>query len=428
MNTIPGAPVVPGSAMTAASPLDLPFVRSQFPVLAGDWVFFDNAGGSQTLQGVADYLRDYLLTSNVQLGASYAVSQQATERVAKAAQGVATLVNAADPSEVVMGGSTSLLLRILSLSLGQTLVAGDEVIVTNCDHEANIGCWLDLQQRGISIKVWKLRPDTLEFDLADLDALMTSRTRLVAVTHASNILGTLNPVRAIADYVHDRGALLCVDGVAYAPHRLVDVQALDVDFYVFSFYKVYGPHYAVLYGKREHLVRMPGINHFFIDGEQTPYKFQPGNVNFELSYSMLGLCDYLRDLAHHHCGAQAAPDLRTQMVQAFDQIALHEEALGDRLLQYLTQKPNVRIIGYPTADPQRRVPTISFVVDGVDSSTIPPLVDPHHIGIRYGDFYARRLMDDLDLAAQNGVVRVSMVHYNTLEEVDRLIEVFEKIF
>ncbi|MBD1910633.1 MULTISPECIES: cysteine desulfurase-like protein [unclassified Leptolyngbya] len=411
--------------MTA--PLQLDFVRSHFPSLAGDWIFFDNAGGSQTLQGVVDRLSEYLLTSNVQLGASYAVSQQATERVAKAAQGIATLVNATHPSEVVMGSSTSLLLRILSLSLGHTFEPGDEVVVTNCDHEANIGCWLDLQKRGVKINVWKIRPDTLQFDLADLEALMTPRTRLVAVTHASNILGTLNPVRAIADLVHAHGALICVDGVAYAPHRLVDVQALDVDFYVFSFYKVYGPHYAVMYGKREHLVKMPGINHFFIDGEQTPYKFQPGNVNFELSYSMLGLCDYLSAVAQHHEGDKAASDLRTQMVQAFERIAQYEEVLGDRLLSYLAQKPHVRIIGHPTANRELRVPTISFVVDGVDSSTIPSQVDPHHIGIRYGDFYARRLMDDLGFTAQNGVVRVSMVHYNTLEEVDRLIEVFETV-
>lgn len=411
--------------MTASLQLD--FVRSHFPSLSGDWIFLDNAGGSQTLQGVVERLSEYLLTSNVQLGASYAVSQQATERVAKAAQGVATLVNAHHPGEVVMGSSTSLLLRILSLSLGQTFEPGDEVIVTNCDHEANVGCWLDLQKRGVEIKVWKIRPDTLQFDLRDLEALMTPRTRLVAITHASNILGTLNPVRAIADLVHAHGAMICVDGVAYAPHRLVDVQALDVDFYVFSFYKVYGPHYAVMYGKRKHLVKMPGINHFFIDGEQTPYKFQPGNVNFELSYSMLGLCDYLSAVAKQHEGDKAAPDLRTQMVQAFDRIAQHEEVLGDRLLNCLTQKPNVRIIGHPTGDRELRVPTISFVVEGVDSSTIPSQVDPHYIGIRYGDFYARRLMDDLGLTAQSGVVRVSMVHYNTLEEVDRLIEVFERI-
>ncbi|MEO1211329.1 MAG: cysteine desulfurase-like protein [Cyanobacteria bacterium J06638_20] len=408
--------------------LDSGFVRQQFPALAGDWVFFDNAGGSQTLQSVVDRLSDYLLTSNVQLGASYDMSQKAGERVAEGAQAIATLVNAADPSEVVMGSSTSLLFRILALCLGQTFELGDEVIVTNCDHEANIGCWVELKERGITVKFWSINPETLELDLADLEPLMTPRTRLVAVTHTSNILGTINSIRAIADFVHERGALICVDGVAYAPHRLVDVQALDVDFYAFSFYKVYGPHYAVLYGKRDWLVRLPRFNHFFIDGEQTPYKFQPGNVNFELSYSMLGLCDYLSAFARTHEGDAVSPDLRGQMEQSFERISQYEEALSDRLLCYLTQKPNVQILGTQTSDRTQRVPTISFVVNGVDSSTIPTKVDTHKIGIRYGDFYACRLIDDLGLSTKNGVVRVSMVHYNTLEEVDRLIQVFETLF
>lgn len=415
------------SAPFTSPALSLDFVRQQFPALAGDWVFFDNAGGSQTLKRVSDRLQDYLLTSNVQLGASYDVSQQASQRVAEATQGVATLLNAADPSEVVMGGSTSLLLRILALCLGQTFAPGDEVVVTNADHEANIAGWMALRSRGITVKVWPINPNTLTLDLVDLEPLMTARTRLVALTHTSNILGSITPIRAIADFVHQHGAMICVDGVAYAPHRLVDVQALDVDFYAFSFYKVYGPHYAVLYGKREHLVQMPGFNHFFIDGEQTPYKFQPGNVNFELAYSLLGLCDYLRDVAIHHDANAASLPLRQQMAQAFERISVHEEQLSDRLLAYLRQKPNVRILGDMTGDRHQRVPTLSFVVDGVDSSTLPPQVDPHQIGIRYGDFYARRLIDALDLTAQNGVVRVSMVHYNTLDEVDRLIQVFETL-
>ncbi|MBD3881543.1 cysteine desulfurase-like protein [Phormidium tenue FACHB-886] len=408
-------------------PLQLEYVRQQFPALAGDWVFFDNAGGSQTLRQVVDRISEFLLTSDVQLGASYGVSQLAGDRVLKARQAAATFINAADSTEVVMGHSTSLLLRLLSICLGQTWQPGDEVIVTNSDHEANVSPWVDLQRQGIVVKTWKLNPVTLEFDLADLAPLLTPRTRLVAMTHASNILGTLNSLREVADLVHAQGAMLCVDGVGYAAHRLIDVQAWDVDFYVFSFYKVYGAHHALLYGKRQHLLEMPGINHYFIEDNDLPYKFQPGNVNFELSYSVLGLCDYLSDLAKRHTGTAIAPTLRGQLAQAFDLISDHEEAIGDRLLQYLQQKPKVQIIGHPQADRHKRVPTISFVVDGIDSATIPPQVDPHHIGIRYGDFYAKRLIQDLDLVPQNGVVRVSMVHYNTIEEVDRLIECLDRI-
>ena len=405
--------------------LQLDFVRSQFPALAGDWTFFDNAGGSQTLKPVVDRISEYLLTSDVQLGASYAVSQLAGDRVSKAAQGVATLMNASDPTEVVMGSSTSLLLRILALCLAQTFAPGDEIIVTNCDHEANISPWLDLQRQGVVVKFWRLNPETLELHLEDLELLLSDRTRLVALTHASNILGTINAIRAVCDRVHAQGGLVCVDGVGYAAHRLVDVQAFDVDFYAFSFYKTYGSHYAVLYGRQQLLASLPNFNHYFI--QDSPYKFQPGNVNFELSYGMLGLCDYLSEIAQRH-SSETAPDLRSQMHQAFSLIAEHEEDLSDRLLQFLRSKANVRIIGSELADRSRRVPTLSFVVAGMDSASIPIQVDPHRIAIRYGDFYAKRLIEDLGLAPQNGVVRVSMVHYNTLEEVDRLIAILDRLF
>lgn len=408
--------------------LNLDKVRQYFPALAGEWTFFDNAGGSQTLKKVVDRISEYLLSSDVQLGASYAVSELAGERLALATKGMATLINANSFKEVVMGPSTTMMLKVLSISLGQTFMPGDEIIVTNCDHESNIGAWVALEKQGMKVKVWQIRPDTLELDLADLELLMSERTKLVALTHASNVLGTINPIKEIAAFVHDRNAMICVDGVAYAPHRLVDVQDLDVDFYTLSCYKVYGPHHALLYGKEEHLLRLPGLNHYFIEQTDIPYKFQLGNVNFELSYGMLGLCDYLSELAQLHYGNQTAPDLRNQMVQAFDLISIHEEKISDRLLNYLNSKSNVRVIGQSKADRRFRVPTISFVVDGMNSSIIPAKIDQHYIGIRYGDFYAKRLIEYLGLASQGGIVRVSMVHYNTLEEVNSLIEAFEQIF
>lgn len=403
------------------------FVRQQFPSLAGDWAFFDNAGGSQTLKQVVERISEYLLTSDVQLGASYAVSHLASDRVAQAARAMARLVNAKSASEVVMGPSTTMMIRILALCIVQTWQPGDEVVVTNCDHEANIGAWVDLEKQGIKIKFWRINPETFQLELEDLRQLLSEKTRLVAFTHASNILGTINPVKEISQIAHQHGAMVCVDGVAYAPHRLIDVQDLDVDFYTFSFYKVYGPHYALLYGKQEHLSRMPGINHYFIENTDIPYKFQPGNVNFELSYGMLGLADYLSELAQFKHPDKTG-DLRSQMVQAYDLISLQEEVIGDRLLKYLVSKSNVRIIGQPEANRAVRVPTISFVVEGMNSEAITLEVDKHHIGIRFGDFYAKRLIDYLGLAQQGGVVRVSMVHYNTLAEVDRLIQAFEQIF
>jgi cysteine desulfurase family protein (TIGR01976 family) len=408
--------------------MDIDFVRQQFPALCGEWVFLDNAGGSQTLEQVADRIRDYLLTSNVQLGASYDVSRLSGERVETGIQAVAKMINARDKRGVILGPSTSMLLRNLSQSLVQILNPGDEIIVTDCDHEANIGCWRSLGPRGITIKEWKLNPETLDLHLEDLDKLLTPKTRLVALTHASNILGTINPIKDIAAFVHERGAMVCIDGVAYAPHRQVDVQDLDVDFYAFSFYKVYGPHYSLLYGKKSILETMPGINHFFLEDE-IPYKFQPGNVNYELSYGLLGVTDYFLRFAKEHGNKKAVKkgDIRSAVAFSYERFAPHEEELAARLLDFLNTRPNVRIIGRVEADRHVRVPTISFVVDGMNSSEIPPEVDKHKIAIRYGDFYARRLIEKLGLAPRDGVIRVSMVHYNTIEEVDRLVEVLDKL-
>lgn len=407
--------------------LDLDYVRAYFPALGGDWIFFDNAGGSQILQPVVERITEFVYTSNVQLGASYEVSQTATARVAQGEQAMATFINAASPAEVVLGPSTSALFRILAHCLGQGLQPGDEVIVTNCDHEANITPWMALQAQGVVIKMWSVNPATLQLDLADLDALLTPKTKLVAVTHVSNVLGTLNPIRQIADRVHANGTLICVDGVAYAPHRRVDVQALDVDFYAFSLYKVYGPHLALLYGKQEQLLALPGYNHAFIEETAIPYKFQPGGTSYELSYSVVGILEYYQRLAYHHWGDRTAALLSDQLDQAHALIQDHEVVLSERLLSFLQSKSGVRIIGTPEADPAHRVPTISFTVDGKSSAHIPPQIDRHQIGIRYGHFYAKRLIEDLGLAAQAGVVRVSMVHYNTLAECDRLIALLDPL-
>ena len=408
--------------------LNIEWVRQHFPALSGDWVFFDNAGGSQILQPVVDRINKYLLTSNVQHGASYSISQLAQERLAEATRAMAAFINAKNPSEVIMGSSTTMLIRILSICLGNWFKPGDEIIVTNCDHEANIGPWVDLEKQGLKIKFWQINPESLELHLDDLAPLMNKRTRLVAMTHVSNILGTINPIKNITEFVHDHGALICVDGVAYAPHRKIDVQALNVDFYAFSCYKVFGPHHAVMFGKHELLLELPGFNHYFVDSTNIPYKFQPGSVNYELSYGMLGLIDYLDELAVLHSNHQILDDLSKRITYTFELITEYEEFIGARLLDYLNSTPNVHLVGHQTADSQVRVPTISFTVDKMNSASIPPEVDKHNIGIRYGDFHSKRFIKDLGLAENSGVVRVSMAHYNTTEEVDRLIDVFDKIF
>lgn len=403
--------------------MDTASIRKQFAGLESDWALFDNAGGSQTLRAVVRRIAQYFETSNVQHGASYATSRQAVACVRQAREGMATWVNAADASEVVLGPSTTQLMRTLAESLGRTLRPGDEIIVTNVDHEANIGPWAELERLGATVKFWRIDREALRLRLEDLDALMSDRTRLVAFTHASNVLGRIHPVREFTTFIRERGALSCVDGVAFAPHRAVDVQAFGADFYALSFYKVFGPHMAMLYGRRDLLLELPGVNHFFIAQDDLPYKFQPGNANFELSAGLMGLWDYV-DAVSGWIGAEG--DRRARLKKVFEAFALREEFLAERLLRFLRDREGVRILGPRDSDARQRVCTISFVADGRRSSEIVRATDEARVGIRFGDFYARRLVEDLGLRGQDGVVRASLLHYNTEEEVDRLIAALDR--
>ena len=405
-------------------PLDLAAIRREFPALNDSVAYLDNAGGSQVLRRVADRVHEYLLTSSVQLGASYRQSQLAGERVLAARRAVAELINAPHDDEVVMGSATTALMYLLTQALLPGIRPGDEIIVTQSDHEANIGGWMRLAQAGATVRIWQINPDSLELDIEELQRLLSPRVRWVAMTWASNILGTINPVPQIARLVHAAGGRLCVDAVAYAPHRLIDVQASGADVLAFSFYKVFGPHYAVLWGRRELLLSLPSLNHYFIGPQDIPYKLQPGNVNFELSYGCIGIHEYLRDTGS---ALGAVGSNRQRMQAAFDAFARHEDALAERLLAWLRASRAVRIIGRNKVKDAGRVPTVSFVVSGVQSQSIVQHVDAHGIGIRFGDFYARRLIEALGLAAQGGVIRVSMAHYNSAAEIDRLIQVLDQV-
>jgi selenocysteine lyase/cysteine desulfurase len=227
--------------------------------------------------------------------------------------------------------------------------------------------------------------------------------------------------------VHEAAALFCVDGVAYAPHRLIDVQKFDADFYVFSSYKVYGPHLGVMYGKYELLGEMDGINHYFIAKDEVPYKFQPGNLNYELTYSLLGITDYFKNLHDYHFPYVKDLDKRDKYKKSFELIAEHEQHLAKTLLDYLKSKKDIRIIGHEDGDMTKRVSTVSFIHNKFKSSELVEKVDRYRIGIRFGDFYAKKIIIDLGLVEKDGVIRVSMVHYNTFEELSTLIKAFEYI-
>ena len=410
--------------MPVTKTLDLDFVRSQFPGLSRGWTLFDNAGGSQILSGAVERITSFLYEKNVQIGGSYAVSQEAARALYEARTAAMHLVNASRPEEIVFGPSTTGLLQNLARAMQSQLQPGDEIVVTVSDHESNIGPWDRLQERGIVLRFWPLDTARMELSLDDLAPLMNDRTRLVCVTHVSNILGAINPIRAIADFVHARGAKLCVDAVAYAPHRAVDVQAFDADYYVFSLYKTYGPHYALMYGKYALLAELDTLYHYFYGKDKVPGKLEPGNPNYELAYSTCGIVDYLAEL-----GARAGEtgDTRARIVAAYDAIAAQEDLLTERLLGWLRGRNDCTIIGKTSNADGTRIPTIAFRFDGRDAAEICKAMDEEKIAIRFGDFHSRRLAEYLDVTDRGGMLRVSMVHYNTLEEVDRLTAALERI-
>jgi cysteine desulfurase family protein (TIGR01976 family) len=404
--------------------LDLDYVRSQFPGLSRGWTFFDNAGGSQILKSAVERMNTFLYEKNVQIGGSYEVSQAAAAALYEARTAAMHLVNANRPEEIVFGNSTTALLQNLARAMHSQLSPGDEIIITVSDHESNIGPWDRLQERGVVLKIWPLNKETLTLDLADLGDLMTEKTRLVCVTHCSNLLGSINPIREIADFVHARGAKICVDAVAYAPHRAVDVQAFDVDYYVFSLYKTYGPHYALMYGKYDLLLALDPLYHYFYGYDKVPGKLEPGNPNYELAYSTCGIVDYLVSLGEQ---AGETGSVRQKIEAAYRAITAQEDALTERLLTYLRSRNDCMIVGQSVNRESHRVPTIAFRFDGREAADLCKAMDAEKIAMRFGDFHSRRLAEYLGLTDHGGMLRVSMVHYNTIEEVDRFTAAFDRI-
>lgn len=408
--------------MTAA--LDHAAARACFPGLDGPDALLDNAGGSQVPYHVGDGMREYTRRTYVQLGADYRTSRLADATVDAARDVCRTLVNAGATGEIVLGPSTSALCAMLADAHARAPIPGrDEVVVCDAGHEANIGPWVRLQERGFTVRWWKVDPDTQELRLEDLDAVLSERTRVVAVCHVSNLLGQIEDVRAVAQRARAVGARVVVDGVAFAPHRAIDVRALDADFYVFSTYKVYGPHMAVMFGRHDAWEGLPGPNHFFVPPDAVPYRFELGGPNHEGCAGLLGTRDYLAAVAG------VAPDRwdRAAVEGAFERFRTWEQAPMERMVDWVAARDDVRWVGPATADSTVRVPTISFVHDSLRSRDIVLACNERGHGIRYGHFYAHRLATALGLDPDDGVVRTSLVHYSTVDEVDRLCAALDDV-
>ncbi len=406
-------------------PFDVDFARGHFPLLSGGWALFENAGGTLAAKSVIERARAYIAETHVQPGAAYEASARASERMDEGQRLMAAMMNAA-PDEVMIGPSTTMNVYLLAQAIRPWFAPGDEIIVTNLDHEANSGAWRRLAEFGVEIREWRFEPDTVALEMEGLEALLSDKTRLVCFTHCSNVTGAINDVAAITRKAHDAGALVCVDGVAYAPHRRIDVKAWDVDFYLCSLYKLYGPHLGLLYGKREHLLAARAQNHFFFAADDIPLKLNPGGPNHELTASLPGIVDYFDALFRHHFG-ETNLALHDRIGRVFGLIAEHERRIAAPFVEFLGAKPNLRLIGRPGADREPGATTFSFVVEGRKAADFPAALNRHKVAIRNGHFYAYRAIRDLGLDPADGVVRASMVHYNTEDEVARLIRHLDEV-
>jgi cysteine desulfurase family protein (TIGR01976 family) len=404
--------------------LDTAFVRDQFPPLADGWVFVENAGGTYVPRQVIDRTHEYMSQTQVQPNWNFASSKLATERIARGKHLMAEFINA-DHDEIVLGPSTTLHVYLMSQALRPLFKAGDEIIVTEQDHEANVGAWRRLEEFGLVIREWPVDRETGALQYDALDRLLTPRTRLVAFTHCSNVASIVHDVPALVRKIHGAGALAFVDGTAYAPHFPVDVKALDCDFYVFSLYKVCGPHQSVLYGRRDLLKKAHGLNHAFIPDDNVAYKFLPGGPNHELAAGCVGIADYF-DALHAHHRLEPANSFHARLQRVYQLVMAHEARLAGKLEAFLKAKPGVRIVGRKPSGDGRLAPVIAFHVPGRSSAEIVARLNADRIAIGHGDFWAARLVKALGLTAEEGVVRIGLAHYNDERDVERLIAALDK--
>ena len=393
-------------------------VRAHFPALArGETIFFDNPGGTQVPQTVIDAVADYYGTRCANTGGAFATSRRTDETIAAARRAMADLLGATDPETIVFGPSMTALAFHVARSVTHTIRPGDEVIVTDLDHDANITPWTDLEAVGAVMRAipFHLGDGTLDTE-ALTAALRLGKTRLVAVGAASNALGTVTDLAPIIRAAHDAGALVFVDAVQAVPHLPTDVAALGCDFLACSAYKFFGPHVGVLYGKREHLERL--TPHKVRPAKDTiPYRWEQGTLNHEGLAGVTAAVNYLASLGSGGTG-------RERLTTALTAIRDYERMLSARLLEGLSHIPGVRLYGI--ADPSRAaecVPTVAFTTGSEHPRAVCERLGATGICTWSGNYYALRVMERLGLEEHGGAVRVGLCHYNTPAEIDRLLDV-----
>ena len=399
--------------------LDLAFVRDQFPAFAepslAGFAHFENAGGSFACRQAIDTLDRFYRQSKVQPYYVFEPSAGGGRQMDSARERLAAWLNIRT-EELYLGPSTSQNTYVLAQAFRRHLQRGDEVIVTNQDHEANIGAWSRLQDEGIVVRTWQV-DGSGELRAADLAALLGPRTRVVAFTHCSNIVGSIHPVQELTDLVHRAGAWAVVDGVSYCPHGLPDVAALGADIYLFSLYKVYGPHLGAMFVRASLAAELPSQAHFF-KGDTLDGRFTPAGADHAQVAAVNGVIDYLEAVAARHGYANQPVPVQAAAVKELFRNSEIERL--QPLLDFLGKQAGVRLIGSTRA--AARAPTVAFTVQGRSSADIASRLAQRNIGVGAGNFYAYRLIQALGIDTTDGVVRASFVHYTSPQEVDRLVE------
>jgi cysteine desulfurase family protein (TIGR01976 family) len=401
--------------------IDLQSVRRQFPSLAlkidgQPVVYLDNPAGTQVPQRVIDRTAEYWRTMNANQGGTFATSRRSDALIAQVRQATALFLNAASADEIVFGPNMTTLTFAVSRAIGREMKPGDEIVVTRLEHDANVSPWLALQERGVTVRFVDIHVPDCTLDMTDLQRQLTPRTRLVAVTHASNAVGTIPDLAAVSRAAHAAGAWLWVDAVHYGPHGPIDVRAIDCDFLVCSSYKFYGPHQGILYGRRELLQRLRPYK-VRPSSDELPSRWETGTQNHECLAGMLGAFEYLAELG----GADRVE--RPALETAMDRIRRHERALAARLIDGLQQIPGINLYGITAPEElDRRAPTVSLTWPPHRPEALAGWLASHQVYATHSDHYATELMARLGLVDEGGTLRIGIAHYNTASEVDLVLE------
>jgi cysteine desulfurase family protein (TIGR01976 family) len=409
--------------------LDLGSIRSQYPSLSQTVnghpaVFLDGPGGTQVPQRVIDAISEYLRFSNANTNGAYATSQRTNAVIDGARAAMADLFNS-DPEEVVFGPNMTTLTYAVSRAMGRELKAGDEILLTHLDHDANVSTWAALQELGVKVERVEIHERDCTLDMEDLARKITPRTKLVAVGYASNAVGTINDVRQVVRLAHAQGALAYIDAVHYTPHGPIDVRALDCDFLVCSSYKFFGPHMGILYGKPEHLQRLRPYK-LRANSDAVPLRWEWGTLNHECIAGITACVDYLADVGR--AVDSAAGTRREALLAAYGAIQRYERTLAEALIHGLLSIPGLKLYGI--GDEKRfgqRCPTVAVRIEGHTPLALATRLGELGFFTWDGNYYALSLTERLNVENAGGFLRIGLVHYNTAEEIERLLKALRGI-